>query len=1502
MFRRARTVAILAAVAITAIAGRAQAQTTYHLHNEPSGSRKLLQTANPDVASVAIQTANLHGTGTGEKLIKEFDTQAGVPNLGGVIPSGSTVTFRIWIKRTGSGGTLRPLLKLFLNNSSGTLLCSATSTTAIGTSFGANPTTLMCNTSANVTLVSTSRFYAWIGANMTADSSTSFVAEVDIEGTASGNFDSRIDIPNVRPAITSFSPTSAGVGQSVTINGTNFGGSGTVKFGTVTASPTSWSATSIATPVPPGTPTGTVSVTVASGGQTSLGANFTVKPTPTITSLSTTSGGPGVQVTINGTNFKPTGAVTVVTFSGVATMTFSTWTSTKIITTVPAGTPIGAGSLIVTVNDVPSAPTTFTVLGPPVIDTLTPSQGGVGQSMVITGSNFGGSGTVMFSGFGGTPAGINSWSGTSINAAVPFQDLGPATVTVIVGSQTSNPVTFTMLPTPSITSVSPSPAPVGATVTMNGTNLGATQGSSTLTFNGTPATTFPSWSNTQIQAVVPAGASTGNIVAIVNGVPSNSATSLLVRPTLTSLSASSAHINDVITITGQSFGTTQGFGEKVRFNGIEATPTGWSDTSITTPVPIGATSGNVVVQVFNGANLSNPLPFTVIPPPTVTSATPPAARVGDPVAVGGTNFGTGQGTNTITFNGIAATPSAWSDTQITALVPAGAVTGNIVVTVSGAASPGFAFTVIQPGTMSGTVTRVTGGSAIGGANVQALNAGVVKGSATTAANGTYTIPSLDPGSYDVRVFASGLSSELTTGHTIVSSSTTTVNVAMYAPGSVGGRVTQADGVTPIAGAAVTVYSGSAQKGTANTNGTGDYAIGGLHPGSFTVQAANVGYTTKEQGAAVTESATTTSNFALQGAPTGPVLYAYDELNRLVQVTDPAGESAIYRYDAVGNIVAIERPGAAGVAIASFTPYTGPIGTFVTISGTGFSTTPAQNTVTFGGTSATVTSATATQLVTTVPASLAPNSYTVGVTTPGGSATGSAFVVTTGGAPTISGFTPGTAAAGTALTVNGTNFDTQPTNDNLRLNLGFTQVTAATATALQTTVPSAATTGKIRLATPNGAVDSAAYLWIAPVPYVVSDVDSTGILAVGTPTPVSVPTANKIALRAFEGVEGHRASIAVTGVTGGSVSGFLYGPFGTVAQATLSILVDGFVETTALPLTGTYTIVFDPQTANATTATLTVYDVPPDIAGPLSFETPTGVTVTVPGQNGRLTFAGIAGHRVSLDQTNFNCFTAATSILDPTGLAIAATCGGSFIDTTTLGSTGTYTVVFNPSSTVTGTTTLTLHDVPPDVTGTIAFNTPTVMTTTVAGQNARYTFTGAAGQRVALNQSNYNCFTAHTAILKPDGTELAGGCGGAFIDATVLPAAGTYTVLVDPVAATVGSNTVTLYDVPADASGSTTVNGAAVPLTMTTIGQNGQVSFTGAAGQQVTVHISGNTVGGLVNVRLLSTDGTTVLTQTSSLNSNFDLSLQTLPAAGTYIVVVDPPGLSTGGATVSITSP
>jgi YD repeat-containing protein len=132
----------------------------------------------------------------------------------------------------------------------------------------------------------------------------------------------------------------------------------------------------------------------------------------------------------------------------------------------------------------------------------------------------------------------------------------------------------------------------------------------------------------------------------------------------------------------------------------------------------------------------------------------------------------------------------------------------------------------------------------------------------------------------------------------------------------------------------------------DTNATGDYTISALHPGAYTVQAAHVGYRTKEQGAVVNENATTTANISLDLAPAGPVLYAYVALGRLIQVTDPSGDSAIYHYDTVGNITAIDRPASGSVSISGFTPTTGAVGTTVTLYGTGFSSTPGQNTVAF----------------------------------------------------------------------------------------------------------------------------------------------------------------------------------------------------------------------------------------------------------------------------------------------------------------------------------------------------------------------------------------------------------------------------------------------------------------------------------------------------------------------------------------------------------------------------
>jgi hypothetical protein len=78
---------------------------------------------------------------------------------------------------------------------------------------------------------------------------------------------------------------------------------------------------------------------------------------------------------------------------------------------------------------------------------------------------------------------------------------------------------------------------------------------------------------------------------------------------------------------------------------------------------------------------------------TISSLSPTSGAVGTAVTITGTNFGSSQGTSTVTFNGVAATATSWSATSIATTVPSGATTGNVVVTVGGVASNGVRFRV-----------------------------------------------------------------------------------------------------------------------------------------------------------------------------------------------------------------------------------------------------------------------------------------------------------------------------------------------------------------------------------------------------------------------------------------------------------------------------------------------------------------------------------------------------------------------------------------------------------------------------------------------------------------------------------------------------------------------------------------------------------------------------------------------------------------------------------------
>ncbi len=74
---------------------------------------------------------------------------------------------------------------------------------------------------------------------------------------------------------------------------------------------------------------------------------------------------------------------------------------------------------------------------------------------------------------------------------------------------------------PLITAVTPMEVKAGANITVTGSGFGGSQGSSALSIGGVAANTIISWSDTEIQAVVPDNALTGSVIATVQGNSSN---------------------------------------------------------------------------------------------------------------------------------------------------------------------------------------------------------------------------------------------------------------------------------------------------------------------------------------------------------------------------------------------------------------------------------------------------------------------------------------------------------------------------------------------------------------------------------------------------------------------------------------------------------------------------------------------------------------------------------------------------------------------------------------------------------------------------------------------------------------------------------------------------------------------------------------------------------------------------------------------------------------------
>jgi len=464
------------------------------------------------------------------------------------------------------------------------------------------------------------------------------------------------------PYIIDVTPLYGQVNDSVVIVGVHFTGltrTGVSFNGTnATDAAVNADGTHINVHVPVGATSGFISVTTPLGMSNSPAAFTVIGPGPFIVGFSPQVGTPGTTVFVSGVNLA---AATNATFNGTPGVNFAAQSDTLIRVDAPPG--VTSGPLTVN-SPLGSFTTSSNFFVPPTVASFTPTAGRPGSNVVITGANFLGATAVSFNGL--ASATFTVATNTTISAVVPT---GVATgllrVTAPAGSAFS---ASNFVVQPIITGFSPTSGGPGTPVVITGANLNV--GTPVIKFNGVSAAAPTGVTFGQLTALVPAGAITGPISVTTSDGSFTNANNFYLPASITGLTPTNSAPGSRVTVTGQNFTGTA----VVAFNGVPAANfTVTNNTTLGATVPAGVTTGPISVTTPAGSTSSAKLFYGA---PVITGFTPIHGLPGTNVTISGSSF---LGATSVRFNGTNAIFTVLNNTQISATVPNGAVSGPITV-------------------------------------------------------------------------------------------------------------------------------------------------------------------------------------------------------------------------------------------------------------------------------------------------------------------------------------------------------------------------------------------------------------------------------------------------------------------------------------------------------------------------------------------------------------------------------------------------------------------------------------------------------------------------------------------------------------------------------------------------------------------------------------------------------------------------------------------------------
>ncbi|MFO0932577.1 MAG: IPT/TIG domain-containing protein [Planctomycetota bacterium] len=250
---------------------------------------------------------------------------------------------------------------------------------------------------------------------------------------------------------------------------------------------------------------------------------------------------------------------------------------------------------------------------------------------------------------------------------------------------------------PTIDALRPASGAAHDLVVVEGDGLAARGVATTATVGGTAATVVLALADAVV-LVVPEGLPVGPAeLRVTRGTATSGPATFEVLapavPVVTSLSPSVATPDTVLVLHGEHLGTPPERVE-VTFSGAAPVRALGLGRGAAVVVPATAVSGPATIAV--GGLSSAPFDVVVgdVPAPTLTTLVPAAASAGSLVRIEGDDLLVPGDRLEVTFGGVRAAIFALAPGAITAIVPAGATDGDVVVDVGGRARAGLAFDVV----------------------------------------------------------------------------------------------------------------------------------------------------------------------------------------------------------------------------------------------------------------------------------------------------------------------------------------------------------------------------------------------------------------------------------------------------------------------------------------------------------------------------------------------------------------------------------------------------------------------------------------------------------------------------------------------------------------------------------------------------------------------------------------------------------------------------------------